>query len=241
MFPNRTNDLIELGRQFVRAMDAHRHDLAIEQFFGDIDHTLQQLVNRQGAWASAEHAKLLSAQRLELSDKALARWLGRARLVMSLVAHARPCQPLADTAAADGRRTGVPKRLQGRVALARTLVSFFARHPEFGVAFAEVTAAKGRSLYERVIQSDDMLRLARQDCLVMRQQRNFASGEVRAMLRRIIASLQTQMNGSDPRWTDFGVMPTHSRRKRSSRSTPRRARRIVFVSVSDQVHHVAAA
>jgi hypothetical protein len=87
------------------------------------------------------------------------------------------------------------------------LVSFFARHPEFGVPFAEVTAARGRTIYERVIQSCEMLQLAADDCGLTRQERATADRALRKTLQQVIAALKLRFDRSDPRWNDFGLLP----------------------------------
>src|SRR5207248_7769848 len=120
----------------------------------------------------------------------------KARLVVMLARGARWSQSWIPTGFTHSQ-TKVPSRLEDRIALARALVSFFARHPEYGVAFAEITAARGRAIYERVSQSSQMLQLAKNDCIVARQQRETAEADLRGAMREMICELKTQLQPSD--------------------------------------------
>jgi hypothetical protein len=241
MLPNGTNHLLQFGTQVVQGIEAYGHDLTTGPDSATaLRSKLEQLRQAIVAGASALRAKTLAAKRLAIADEALGIWLGKSRLVVMLARGARWSESWIHTGFND-RRTGVPRRLDDRIALARALVSFFARHPEFGVAFAEVTAARGRAIYDRVVQSGEMLQLARTECLTTRQQRDIAESELRDILRQAIASLKTQLPGSDPRWTDFGLFPTHRRKYGSRRSPVRGARPIPFPSHSVRRCHTVAA
>jgi len=192
------------------------------------------------AFASAQNTRTLSMKRLALADKVLRTWLAKARLVVMLARGARWSESWTHIGFTD-RRTRVPRRLDDRILLARALVSYFARHPEYGVAFAEITAARGRAIYERVVQSGEMLQLAKNDCIVARQQRETADADLRGAMREMICELKTQLHPSDPCWTDFGLTPKHARKGGLGRSPLRRPTPIPFAPQTAPDRHSVAA
>jgi hypothetical protein len=239
MLPRSANDLLQFGAQFARAIESHRHDLPLGEVASNLYPMLEQLRNRIDDLVSANSTRQMSTQRLVLSNKALEDWLAKARLVITLARAARP-----DASAQSGfadRTFRIPRRLSDRIAVARSLVSFFARRPEFGVAFAEVTAAKGRALYERVVQSGEMLQLAKSDCELIRQQQTAIATEMRQILRRAVSLLKTQLNGSDVRRTDFGLIPSQVRRRNTRGSAKHRRRASHFVPNLERVEPAVAA
>lgn len=103
----------------------------------------------------AEHM----ASGLESSDKATAgKWmntadqmlterLATARLAVMLARGVRWSEPWLE-AGFTHRGTNVPKAIVPRLELARRVVGFFARHPEFGIAHAKLTASHGRKAFD---------------------------------------------------------------------------------------------
>jgi hypothetical protein len=144
----------------------------------------------------ARRAKVLATSRLAIADKGLKTWLTKARLVVMLSRGLKWSQSWIQTGFTD-QRSRIPAGVDARVMLARALVAFFARQPECGVPFAEVTAARGRAVYERVIQSAAMLRLAKDDCRIADRQRCIAERDLRETLRRISSRLKSELGRND--------------------------------------------
>jgi len=148
MRPNGTNHLFDLAARLVRGAELHRCEIAVAaRCASDLPVKVERLQQTLMAFTSAQNTRMLSMKRLALADKGLRTWLAKARLVVMLARGARWSESWTHMGFTD-RRTRVPRRLDDRIVLARALVSFFARHPEYGVAFAEITAARGRAVYE---------------------------------------------------------------------------------------------
>ena len=233
MCPNGTTDLLEFAGRIAHGAELHPdHVSTAGQAASHLRFKMERLLQAVNAFASAQDARMISIKRLAMADKALRTWLAKARLVVMLARGARWSESWIHTGFSH-RQTRVPRRLDDRIVLARALVSFFARHPEFGVAFAEITAARGRAVYERVVQSNEMLLLAKNDCAAARQQREAADADLRSVLREFISGLQTQLEASDSSWTDFGLTPKRPRKGGLGRSPLRRGRPIAFVPNSE--------
>jgi hypothetical protein len=224
------------------------HGLEIHGTWIDASYSFIPLLNSkiyelQEAFTAAETAettKAIAADRLMMADRVLKAWLTKARLVVMLARGARWSESWIHTGFVD-RRTRVPKQLQARLDLAKALVAFFARHPELGVPFAEVTAARGRAICERAAQSSEMLGLAKKDCTVMNQRCRLAAADLRNTMRKVVAWLKTHVEGPDPRWADFGFA-VPAAKKHCRRRSPRRSASVTRLSHgSVEGHHVAAA
>lgn len=242
MRPNGTNDLLQFAARVTHGAESHRHDIeVVARRASDLRLHMERLQQAVIAFGSAQNTRMLAIKRLALADKVLRTWLAKARLVVMLARGSRWSESWIHTGFSN-RRTRVPRRLNDRLVLARALVAFFARHPEYGVAFAEITATRGRAIYERVVQSGQMLELAKSDCIVARQQREATESDLRSAVREVISELKTQLDAADPCWTDFGLTPKHQRKGGLGRSPLRRAEPISFVPQSaPRRHNVAAA
>jgi hypothetical protein len=240
--PQSPEDLLELGSSMAHGLEIHRSWIGVSE---DVTAGFRAMVERlrqtSVAVANARNTRVLATKRIALSDKVLKTWLTKARLVVMLARGARWSESWIHTGFTE-RRTQVPRKLEDRITLAQALVSFFARHPEFGVNFAEVTAARGRAIYERVVQSCEMLHFAKNDCAVTKQDREAAENELRDTLRELIPWLKTHFDRSDPRWTDFGLIPHVSCKRRSGRIRRNRTSPIPFlIQLGHASHGVAAA
>ena len=186
--------------------------IPVEQFRSQ----MQQLEAAEAKFRDAREAKLMAAKRAAVADKALQTWLTKARLVVMLARGPRWSDVWNNTGFANSRAC-VPKRSEARIELARNLITFFARHPEFGVAFADVTAARGRTIYERFVQNIEFQQVMTQDCRAAREQRDGAECALREMMRQIVAGLNQNIERTDARWTAFGLKPRKSRLRGVSR------------------------
>src|SRR5438046_1494838 len=132
--PNRTNHLLELAGRVTRGTESHLHDLAgASRRASDLRLKADRLQQTVMGFATAQNTRTLSIKRLALADKVLRTWLAKARLVVTLARSSRSSESWSHLGFT-GRRISVPRRLADRISLARALVSFFARHPEYGVA-----------------------------------------------------------------------------------------------------------
>src|SRR5207237_9927260 len=132
----------ELAARVTRGAESHLHDIAAAgRYASDLHLKMDRLQQAVTAFDVAQNTRTLSIKRLALADKVLRTWLAKARLVVILARNSRSSESWTHTGFKD-RRSRVPRRLDDRIVLARALVSFFARHPEYGVAFAEITAVR---------------------------------------------------------------------------------------------------
>ena len=237
MRSNGTNALLQFAERMTRGAESHISDLMLAGRWAAVLHAkMDRLQETAAAFGSAHNTRTLAIKRLALADKVLRTWLAKARLVVMLARGSRWSESWTHTGFTN-RRTRVPRRLDDRIVLARALVSFFARHPEYGVAFAEITAARGRAIYERVVQSGEMLEFAKNECSAARRHREAAETDLRNTMREISSELKTQLDESDPSWTDFGFAPKQPRKGGLGHSPLRRARPIPFVPQSPSDHH----
>jgi hypothetical protein len=244
MLPTGTDNLLQFSARILTGIDSHGRWIGLGTHSADdLRLKIGRLEQSQAAVDISRNTKILATNRLGLADKVLKTWLEKSRLVVMLACGPRWSESWVATGFTD-RRTRVRRSMDDRISLARKLVSFFARRPEFGVNFAEVTAARGRAIYERVLQSCQMLQLAKNDFVLTKGQRAAAENDLRNGLRRLISSLKVQLDGSDARWADFGLVPAHSRKRRARRSLLKRKRTtpIPFVSPAHRpADRVAAA
>ena len=244
LLPNRIQDLTPTAHCIAEGLTTHGPWLGLT----DISVTEFRLLLKSAEEAEitlrdAREAKELAAKRAALADRTLKNWLGKATLVIMLARGARGSASWAETGFAD-RRTAVPRQMANRIALAQTLVTFFARHPEFGVPFADVTAARGRSNYERLIQSNEMLQLITQEFASAKRQQVDAQRALRSAMRGVVAALSLRIAPCDERWTYFGLTATPRKAKRAVGPAKRRnvaGAPVPFVQPSASARNVAAA
>jgi hypothetical protein len=209
--PAGIQNLLQLADAMAQGLARHGPWIGLAQIpADDFRVAAQQLRDAENALAGARSAKTMAGKRVIMADKALVAWLTKARLVVMLARGVRWSESWILTGFTH-HRTNVPKRVESRIALARALVSFFARHPEFGVAFADVTAARGREIYERVTQSREILRVMTSDCATSKQERDAAGRVLRDVVREVASVLSATIDASDPRWLDFGLNLQESR------------------------------
>jgi len=240
MIPKTTGKFQTFATSLANGLETHGLWLGVgDESIRAVRARLNNLERTREALVTARNTKTFAIKRLGLADKHLKSWLGKARLVVMLARGARWSRALVDTGFTSPAMR-VPKKLDGRVSLARALVSFFARHPEFGVGFADITAARGRAIYERAIQSREMLELAKNDCEIAARHRDLAEGELRDISRIVVNWLRSNLDRADARWAELGFATTPSR-KAVRRSRRVDAKPIEFVPPSEQPSHSVAA
>ena len=241
MIPKSSDRLLNFATSLANGLETHGLWLGVG---GESIHTvrarLNQLERTREALLTARNAKALAVKRIGLADKHLRSWLGKARLVVMLARGPRWSRAWVDTGFTSPAMR-VPKKLDGRISLARALVSFFARHPEFGVGFAEITAARGRAIYERVLQSGEMLDLATKDSAAATRDRDVSEYELRVILRTVVSWLRLNLDRADARWADFGFAPAASRKANVRHSRRVDAKPIEFVPPPEQQSDSVAA
>jgi hypothetical protein len=213
--PSGINDLLLLAERIAQGLETYGPWLEITQIPADEFRRISDEAGKaETAWSAAMSAKRYSQTRMAAADEALDAWLEKARLVMLLARGAKWSQRWIETGFTH-RGRNVPKDIERRIALARRVVIFLALHPTFGVPFADVTAACGRSIYERMVQARAARDVAVTDCMSKKRQRDAAESVLRRTMRQVILILGATIAPTDPRWLAFGLnQPT----PRSSRT-----------------------
>ncbi|HJT80165.1 MAG TPA: hypothetical protein VJ719_03120 [Chthoniobacterales bacterium] len=239
MAHNKSNKLLVSSRALLHGLKLHGTWLNAPPETGQmLDLKLDRLEEAAASVETARTTATMAKNRLTIADRALKSWLTKARLVVMLARGVRGSESWVHSDFANAK-TKIPKAIDGRISLGRALVTFFARHPELGVPFAEVTAARGRAICERAAQSSEMLDLAKKDYLLMNQQRQLAENDLRNDVRKLTEWLRTHLDGSDKRWSDFGI--AGSMRRGGNRLGRRPLRAIRFAHPAGDSRHIAAA
>jgi hypothetical protein len=203
--PSETNDLLLLAERIAHGLETYGPWLGMTQIPADeFRRIFDQAARAETAWSGAMSAKQYSQNRVATADEALAAWLEKARLVMMLARGAKWSERRIETGFTH-RGMNVPKGIEPRIALARRIVIFLALHPAFGVPFAGVTAACGRSIYERMIQARGARDVAMADCVIKKRERDAAERILRRTMRQVILILGASIAPADSRWFEFGL------------------------------------
>jgi hypothetical protein len=225
--PSGINDLLLLADRITHGLEMHGPWLEMTQIPADELRRIRDEVRKADtAWSAARSAKASAESRMTAADEALTAWLTKARLVVMLARGAKWSEQWIETGFTH-RGMNIPKRIEPRIALARRLVVFLALHPDFGVPFADVTAARGRSIYERMIQLRAHLDVTTADCTMNKRQRDAAERALRRTIRQVILMIGSTIAPADPRWLAFGLNrpapnspPTRQHRRRDDLAEP---------------------
>jgi len=213
--PTVVKDLLSLGQRVASGLEMYGPWLGMTQTpSSEFRRILDETEKADAAWSYAENTRVESHARMAAADEALTAWLAKARLVVMLARGEKWSERWIETGF-EYRTGNVPKRINTRIKLARKLVVFLALHPEYGVPFADATAARGRSIYERTIQARAALDLGTNSCMVKKRLRNAAKHALRRTIYQVIRTLESTIAPNDPRWLAFGLnQPTASSSRR---------------------------
>jgi len=218
--PSGINDLLLLADRIAQGLELHRPWFQMAQIPPDeFRRRLDEVRKADNAWSDTKTAKVSAQVRMTTANKALTAWLAKARLAMMLARGTKWSERWIETGFTHGA-TNVPKGIEPRIALARRVVFFLSLHPKFGVPFAEVTAGRGRSLYERMIRAREALAVATTHCITNKRQRDAAERILRRTMHQVVLMLQATIAPDDPRWIAFGLkelVPDSPRKRRIDR------------------------
>jgi len=218
--PCQLSDLLPFAERTANELDTHGRWLEMIGIRADeLRRIVDQVKKAEAAWSAAKSAKASAQTRTTAADEALTAWLAKARLVVMLARGEKWSERWIETGFTHGA-TNVPKGIEPRIALARRVVFFLSLHPKFGVPFAEVTAGRGRSLYERMIRAREALAVATTHCITNKRQRDAAERILRRTMHQVVLMLQATIAPDDPRWIAFGLkelVPDSPRKRRIDR------------------------
>jgi hypothetical protein len=209
--PSGTTDLLSFAEHLANGLDMHGSSLGVTPMpSSEFRRILGEAGQTEVAWSAAENAKAYSQARMATADKDLTAWLAKARLVVKLAWGEKWSERWIE-AGFTHRATNVPKRIETRIGLARRLVNFLSLHPEYGVPFAGVTAARGRTICERMMHARDALDLARTAWATKKRLRNAAKRVLQRAIRQVVRDVDSTIAPNDPRRLAFGLTQSTTR------------------------------
>lgn len=218
--PSGIGPLFQLAGSMGDGLEAHAPWLGALTPAVEFREILARLTTAEEAFAVARARKAAASARVQAADETLTAWLGKARLVVMLAKGNQWSEAWVEVGFTH-RGTNVPKRVSARVALARRMVAFFARHAEYEVAFAEVTAARGEAIFAEMSAAQAELVAATQDGVRDKRTRDAAEKRLRSEMRTTVIFLGVLLSPGDERWLAFGLnrpRPDEAPRVRSRKS-----------------------
>jgi hypothetical protein len=205
ILPSGIGDLFSLAERMKRGLGLHGMWLlkgftTEEEFAAEL--TAARETERDFSLARAK--KSAAAKRFAAADEELTAWLAKARLVVMLALGSQWSESWI-AAGFSHRGTNVPKRVAPRMELGRRLADFFKAHPQYEVAFAGVTAKRGRALAQAIVAAEDQLQLAKAAAAAKKRARDAAEKKLRHAMSSIVMLLPCVIGKSDSRWLEFGL------------------------------------
>jgi hypothetical protein len=183
--PSKISELFTLAEEMAHKLEANCSSNGTSGILArDFRHILDEARELETTWSTARSAKASAQARMTAADEAVTSWLAKARLVM-ILAHGPKWSERWIEPGFTHRATNVPRRTEQKITLASRLVVFLALHPDFAVPFAGVTAARGRPIYERMIQTRAALELATTNCGAIKPRRDTAIASLRQAMREL--------------------------------------------------------
>ncbi len=215
--PSGIHDLMQLAETMAQGLEIHGPWLQMMQTKpSEFREALESLRESETAFASLRSAKTAARKSMNAADGAVTEWLAKARLALLLACGVQWSEAWID-AGFTHRATNVPKATVPRIELARRVIDFFARNPEFGVAHANITATYGRRLYDGAIGAGQVRRQVTTECLNAKNVRDAAERQLRRKMRQVVLILSDSIKSNDPRWHDFGLDQPRTRGSKTKR------------------------
>jgi hypothetical protein len=210
-FPSSSTDLLSFAEQVANGLEMHGPwVVGMEMASSEFKRILGEAGQAEVAWSAAEKAKAYSQARMATADKDLTAWLAKARLMVKLARGEKWSEQWTETGFTH-RAGSLPKRIETRIGLARRLVNFLSLHPEYGVPFAGVTAARGRAICERMMHARDALELARTASALKKRLRNAAKCVLQRAVEQVVRTVDSTIAPNDPRRLAFGLSQSITR------------------------------
>jgi hypothetical protein len=215
-FPSGVHDLMQLAETMAHGLETHGPWLRMTQTDpAEFRSALDVLREREAEFARIRSEKTAARSWMDAVDDALTDWLAKARLAVMLARGMQWSEAWIE-AGFTRRATTVPKAIGPRVELARRVVDFFARNPQFGVAHASITASHGRKLYDAIIGAQQLRRQLMIECNHAKTARGAAERKLQRKMRQVVVVLSVSIKTSDPRWVAFGLNQPRGRGSKRS-------------------------
>ena len=204
-FPSGVHELMQLGETMADALERHGPWLRMmEMDATELREAVETLRKSETAFVTLRSEKAAAGKWVNAADQAMIEWLGKARLAVMLARGAKWSETWLD-AGFIHRSTDVPKAIAPRIELARRVVDFFARNPQFGVAHAKVTATHGRKAYDDAVGAQRVRRQLISECINAKKLRDTAEKELRRKMGQVVRMLNASIKPNDARWFAFGL------------------------------------
>ncbi len=196
---------MQLAENMAHGLETHGPWLRMTQFPApEFRDTIDALRQTEGEFARLRSEKAVAGRWMNAADEALTDWLTKARLAVMLARGVQWSETWLE-AGFTHRCTSVPKATGPRIELARRVVDFLARNPQFGVAHANVTATDGRKLYDDIVSAQRVRRQVMSECSHAKIVRDAAERKLRRKMRGIVCILSATIKAADARWLVFGL------------------------------------
>ena len=218
-FPFGVHELMQLGETMADALERHGAWLRMMEIDAtQLREAIKILRTNETAFVTLRSEKAAAGKWVNAADQAMIEWLGKARLAVMLARGTKWSGTWLDAGFIHGS-TDVPKAMAPRIELARRVVDFFARNPQFGVAHANVTATHGRKAYDDVVGAQRIRRQLISECSNAKKFRDAAEQALRRKMGQVVRMLSASIKPNDARWFAFGLdQPKIARWKQPARS-----------------------
>jgi hypothetical protein len=239
--PSEVDELVQLAETMADALERHGPWLRMmEMNPAEFREALETLRRSETVFATLRSEKAAAGKWMSSADQAMIEWLGKARLAVMLARGARWSEAWFDAGFIHGS-TDVPKAMAPRIELARRVVDFFARNPQFGVAHANVTATYGRKAYDDAVGAQRIRRQLVSECINTKKLRDDAEQNLRRRMGQVVRMLGASIKPNDARWFAFGLSQPRSSRFKQSASMAEPAAPITHFSPAETPIVTAAA
>jgi hypothetical protein len=219
VFPSGVHQLLQLAETIADALERHGPWLRrMEMDAAEFREALEVLRRSETAFATLRSEKAAAGKWVSTADQRMIDWLNKARLAVMLARGSKWSETWLDAGFVH-QSTDVPKAIAPRIELARRVVDFFARNPQFGVAHANVTATFGRKAYDDAVGAVRVRRQLISECINAKKLRDEAERNLRRKMGQLVRMLGESIKPNDARWFAFGLNQPHNARWKE-RTTP---------------------
>ena len=203
--PTNAGQIIGLGTNMLAGLNSLGLELGITQITpAGFETKLNAFITCEGDFNAARSAKQAALDTWEATTGALYDWLLVVRTVLAGRFGNRSSTQWAQAGFVNAS-SAIPKRIEGQLGLAVSLVGFFTAHLTWQVASMLVTAGQGTALREAALAAQQGVLEASVVLSERSTQRAVADGNLVEAMRALIKILEATIKGNDPRWLAFGL------------------------------------
>jgi len=203
--PSSIDKLFSLAEKMADGCHAHQQALGIMHKPEAIIRTkLEAARNAESTYQAGKAEKLTATGAQGAADENAKKFIVTARDVLKPVLGASWSQAWEQTGF-PGRSLAVPRTLDERVELVKSLELYFARNAGHENEPLGVTSAEAHALHEAFSTRQSGSNSSRGELQGKRDERDEAVADLRKQMRGLIAELTVLLDDDDGRWLDFGL------------------------------------